>query len=78
MSLVAEPLPPAPESHSVDHRRRLRSQGRNRQLAGDGDDASIGGMTGKPGATEQPLHLHRALRPDRQMSRSRQGQARLH
>lgn len=76
MFLAAEPLPPVREFHSVRHRRRPRSQERNRLFPGGGDDASIGGMLGKPGAPEQPLH--RAPLPDRQMPRSRQGQARLH
>ena len=69
MFLPAEPLPQVREPHSVDHRRRPRLPGRSR-LGG------VGGMTGKPGAPEQGLH--RALRPDRQMPRLRQGQARLH
>src|SRR3954447_22319096 len=73
MSWVAEPRRPVRRPHTVDHRTRRRLQERNR--LGDGVDA-IGGMTGKPDAPEQPPH--RALRPDRQMLRPRQGQARLH
>jgi hypothetical protein len=71
MFLVAEPVPPVREPHPVDHKRRPRFQGRTGFRDGD-----VGGMTGKPDATEQPLH--RALRPDRPMPRSRQRQGLLH
>ena len=75
MFSVAEPGPPVRRSRQVHHRIRPRLPARNRLFLGDRDDASIGGMLGKPAATAQPPH--RALVPDRQMSRSRQGQALL-
>ena len=68
--------------HSMDHRRRPRLSART-PLRGDplfpGDDAAIGRLAvGKSDAAEQTLHHALLLLPNRQMSRSRQGQALLH
>ena len=83
--LVAEPLPSARHttdrrSHTTDHRRSLRLSESLSPFPGDddaADDAANGRLiVGKPDVAEQTLH--RALLPDRQMSRSRQGRALLH
>ena len=74
MFLVAEPL--SSVRHSTDQRRRPSLP----LFPGDddaADDAANGRLiVGKPDVAEQTLH--RALLPDRQMSRSRQGRALLH
>jgi hypothetical protein len=73
MFLVAQHLPSV--RHSLDHRKRPRLLPRAPLFSGD--DAAIGRLTvGKSGPVEQTLH-HARL-PNRQMSRSRQGQALLH
>jgi hypothetical protein len=75
MFLVAWHL--ASVRHSMDHRRRRRRSARNPLFPGD--DAAIGRLTvGKSDAAEQTLRHALLLLPNRQMSRSRQGQALLH
>ena len=78
MFLVAEPLPSA--RHTTDHRSRPRLSASLPLFQGDhdaADDAANGRLTvGKLDVAEQTLD--RALLPDRQMSRSRQGRALLH
>jgi len=78
--LVAEPLPSVRHttdhrSHTTDHRRSLRLSASLPPFPGD-DDADGRLTVGKPDAAQQTLQ--RALLPDRQMSRSRQGRALLH